>query len=739
MKKYLVILMVLVLAVCTPFSVAVSATKGSMDDNQILVSDFVAASDTIHVKSFTVEDRTVMDGVDGSYRDFNGTTGNFYFDIRPAFTVELEDGTILHSGENGIEIDDNTYNLYYEFTDGSSITNPSVGTHHAIGYFMGVEDEFDVTVLESPVASIEITDMTLQAYMDDGYFADSYYYYYYAGGSGNPLYIYELHPTFTVTLKDGSELQSHNGAVVIDGVLCDVFGFSANQPAQPFLPGNTYSVTGYFMGASDTFNVTVTDDAIAFPCGKNVGGVLNKETATLTIKGTGPMRDFPYVGAPWFDYPIRKVIIEDGVTSVGDCAFTYSMTLTDVIIADSVNSIGKDAFSDCSELVSINIPNSVTLIDDEAFQGSWKLKEIVIPDSVTSIGKYAFSDCDGLTVVTIPDSVTSLGDGVFSTCTYLKNVTLSNRITSIPEYMFFACEALTDITIPEGVTSVGHAAFYDCGKMTSVTLPNSMVSIEGSAFRNCNMLTDVYYNGIKAQWDAVIIENENNPLLNATLHVWEEYTVTYNLNGGTNHADNPKSYTKFDATITLKDPTRKGYTFKGWYSDSKLTKKVTKIASGSTGNKTLYAKWAKTYTITYKLNGGTNNKSNPKSYTKIDATITLKNPTRKGYTFKGWYSDSKFKKKVTKIAKGSTGNKTLYAKWAKNTYKITYKLNKGKNSAKNPKTYTVTTKTITLKNPTRKGYTFIGWYVDAKYKTKVTKITKGSTGNKTLYAKWKKK
>ena len=88
--------------------------------------------------------------------------------------------------------------------------------------------------------------------------------------------------------------------------------------------------------------------------------------------------------------------------------------------------------------------------------------------------------------------------------------------------------------------------------------------------------------------------------------------------------------------------------------------------------------------------------------------------------------------------RAATGNKTLYAKWSKNTYKITYKLNSGKNSTKNPKTYTVTTKTITLKNPTRKGYTFQGWYSDAKFKTKVTKIAKGSTGNKTLYAKWKK-
>jgi uncharacterized repeat protein (TIGR02543 family) len=152
------------------------------------------------------------------------------------------------------------------------------------------------------------------------------------------------------------------------------------------------------------------------------------------------------------------------------------------------------------------------------------------------------------------------------------------------------------------------------------------------------------------------------------------------------------------------------------------------------------AKWEKTkYTITYKLNSGKNNAKNPKSYTITSKTITLKSPTRKGYTFKGWYSDAKFKKKVTKITKGSTGNKTLYAKWEKTKYTITYKLNGGKNSKKNPSKYTVTTSTITLKNPTRKGYTFKGWYSDAKFKKKVTKIKKGSTGNIKLYAKWVKK
>ncbi|MEI3338755.1 MAG: InlB B-repeat-containing protein [Eubacterium sp.] len=75
----------------------------------------------------------------------------------------------------------------------------------------------------------------------------------------------------------------------------------------------------------------------------------------------------------------------------------------------------------------------------------------------------------------------------------------------------------------------------------------------------------------------------------------------------------------------------------------------------------------------------------------------------------------------------------------KTKYKITYQLKGGKNSKKNPTSYYYTSKTITLKNPTRKGYVFKGWYADKKYKKKVTSIKKGGTGNIVLYAKWKKK
>ncbi|NCB66335.1 MAG: hypothetical protein EOM48_09240, partial [Bacilli bacterium] len=218
------------------------------------------------------------------------------------------------------------------------------------------------------------------------------------------------------------------------------------------------------------------------------------------------------------------------------------------------------------------------------------------------------------------------------------------------------------------------------------------------------------------------------------------YTITYNLNNGTNNAGNPATYTVESSTIALLAPTRTGYTFSGWYADSNFTGgAAASILQGSTENKTLYAKWTPiAYSISYVLNDGTIGEGNPNSYTIESSTIALQNPTRTGYTFGGWFETDTFSgTALATIAQGSTGNKTLYAKWTVDSYTITYNLNNGTNNAGNPATYTVESSAIALLAPTRNGYTFGGWFeTDTFSDTALTTIAQGSTGNKTLYAKW---
>ena len=161
-------------------------------------------------------------------------------------------------------------------------------------------------------------------------------------------------------------------------------------------------------------------------CGDNLTWDLTN--GTLTISGTGAMTNYSDSEsnrAPWYSSrsSITSVVINAGVTSIGNSAFYGCSSLTSVEIPNSVTSIGGNAFSDCSRLTSVTIGNSVTSIGEAAFSYCSSLTSVTIPNSVTSIGKYAFVYCSSLTSVTIPNSVTSIGDNAFYQCSSLTSVT----------------------------------------------------------------------------------------------------------------------------------------------------------------------------------------------------------------------------------------------------------------------------------------------------------------------------
>jgi hypothetical protein len=159
-------------------------------------------------------------------------------------------------------------------------------------------------------------------------------------------------------------------------------------------------------------------------CGDDLMWKLDDE-GTLTISGTGDMTNYASGGnAPWYSRreSIKRVVIESGVTSIGD-----------------------NAFYGCTSLTSIEIPNSVTGIGDNAFYGCTKLTSVIIPDGVTSIG-----------------------DNAFYGCTKLISVTIGNSVTDIWSYAFYKCYSLASVTIPNSVTRIGYMAFYECESLNDV-------------------------------------------------------------------------------------------------------------------------------------------------------------------------------------------------------------------------------------------------------------------------------
>lgn len=216
-------------------------------------------------------------------------------------------------------------------------------------------------------------------------------------------------------------------------------------------------------------------------CGDNLTYTLDSN-GVLTISGTGDMQNSSF---GWNKKQIKSVIINDGVTSIGDSAFDNCTGLTSVTIPDSVTSIGSSAFNGCSGLTSVTIPDSVTSIGSSAFHGCYGLTSLIIPDSVTNISDSAFSNCTSLTSVTIPDSIISIGDSAFS-----------------------RCDGLTSLTIPDSVTSIGNSAFSDCYGLTSITIGNNVTSIGYGVFRNCYSLTD-----ITVSTDNIVYHSTNNCLI----------------------------------------------------------------------------------------------------------------------------------------------------------------------------------------------------------------------------------
>lgn len=204
-------------------------------------------------------------------------------------------------------------------------------------------------------------------------------------------------------------------------------------------------------------------------CGKDAVWQLDSD-GTLTVSGTGAMYNISsQYTIPWADEKklIKKVVISEGITNVGNQAFDGCKNLTDVTIADSVLTLNESAFSGCSALASV-----------------------VIPNSVTRIGVFAFALCSSLTDITIPESVSSIGSLAFSGTPWLENEMEREPFVIINHILIFGRD-MENADIPSGVTYIVSNAFWGHTEMQTLTIPDSVTGIEYNAFSGCSNLHSV--------------------------------------------------------------------------------------------------------------------------------------------------------------------------------------------------------------------------------------------------------
>ena len=449
-------------------------------------------------------------------------------------------------------------------------------------------------------------------------------------------------------------------------------------------------------------------------------------------------------------------------------------------------------FNKCSGLTSLDVSNFDTSNVTSMlvmFSGCSNLTKLDLSSFNTSKVTnmyHMFSECSSLTKLNLCNFNTGKVvnmQGMFSGCSNLTKLDLTSFNTGnviFMNSMFSECSSLTKLGLNTFNTSnvkEMDAMFANCSSLTKLNLSSfDMENLQESAnmLQGVRDLQELYtpknvpaavslpkilYDASGTSYKKLPMNQKSSLKLTAvnSSNQGVTYKVVFDGNGSTSGSMKNQSIKYGTGTkLTANTFKRKGYTFKGWntkadgsgkdYADKADGSKLSKKNGSSV---TLYAQWKKkNYTITYNLNNGTNAKENPAKYNIKTATITLKNPTRKGYTFKGWYTDSNYKNQIKQIKKGSTGNKTLYAKWSANKYTVTFDANHKKATGK---TKAITCKygkkyTLTSNGFKRKGYTFKGWNTKKdgsgktyKNKVQIKNLTSKSNGKVVLYAQWKKK
>ena len=244
-------------------------------------------------------------------------------------------------------------------------------------------------------------------------------------------------------------------------------------------------------------------------CGENANWEFDADTATLTISGSGAMADYHYNNnpTPWSIYEIEKVVIADGITTIGNSAFADLVNLTDITIPDSVTAIGAYAFRECESLKSITLPDTITSLGEGAFCGCRGFKSFTIPSKVTTLNEAVLAACQSLESIYIPANVTEIHKNAFQGSASVKQIEVdpenpvydsrensNSIIITDSNVLFLGCKSTT---IPASVTAIDDDAFdIDFGP-SDIVIPGNVKTIGKYAFQACRANTITVHDGVE--------------------------------------------------------------------------------------------------------------------------------------------------------------------------------------------------------------------------------------------------
>ena len=248
-------------------------------------------------------------------------------------------------------------------------------------------------------------------------------------------------------------------------------------------------------------------------CGENVYWDFDSENGELVISGNGPMYDYEYHkgSSPFYDESdIKKVVIEENVTTVGDFAFTYCKEISDLTLGNSIVCIGDHSFAFCDALINVDIPDSVTTIKQLAFFNSKNLSSVKIGKEVAVIEFNVFAFCYRLAEFSVhKDNANYSTDenGVlfnkdktvlikFPEGSSLEHYKIPDGVTTIDHVAFLVCNKLTNISIPSTVTTIGGYSFFSCLNLDNIILPDSITCIWEGAFAELPFCDKIYIEGL---------------------------------------------------------------------------------------------------------------------------------------------------------------------------------------------------------------------------------------------------